>query len=126
MINQFNSTGMIPIHQVSEMMSFKSINTTMKWLEINGVKIHRVSNKKYVFEIDILSEIDKLQVKELKKRYPEKWIEMYRTIATNPKVCELVLLQIGDEPIQNSKYTMVKVKNKKEEELLKQLLSCKN
>ena len=114
---------MIPIHQVSEMMSFKSINTTMKWLEINGVKIHRVSNKKYVFEIDILSEIDKLQVKELKKRYPEKWIEMYRTIATNPKVCELVLLQIGDEPIQNSKYTMVKVKNKKEEELLKQLLS---
>jgi hypothetical protein len=123
MINQFNSTGMIPIHQVSEMMSFKSINTTMKWLEINGVKIHRVSNKKYVFEIDILSEIDKLQVKELKKRYPEKWIEMYRTIATNPKVCELVLLQIGDEPIQNSKYTMVKVKNKKEEELLKQLLS---
>lgn len=123
MINQFNSTGMIPIHQVSEMMSFKSINTTMKWLEINGVKIHRVSNKKYVFEIDILSEIDKLQVKELKKRYPEKWIEMYRTIATNPKVCELVLLQIGDEPIQNSKHTMVKVKNKKEEELLKQLLS---
>jgi hypothetical protein len=123
MINQFNSTGMIPIHQVSEMMSFKSINTTMKWLEINGVKIHRVSNKKYVFEIDILSEIDKLQVKELKKRYPEKWIEMYRTIATNQKVCELVLLQVADEPTNYKSYTMVKVNNKKEEGLLKQLLS---
>ena len=48
---------------------------------------------------------------------------MYRTIASNPKVCELVLLQIGDEPIQTTSYTMVKVKNKKEEDLLKQLLS---
>lgn len=114
---------MIPIHQVSQMMSFKSINTTMKWLQYNSVKIHRISNKKYVFEIDILSEIDKLQVKELKKRFPNKWIEMYRTIATNPKVCELVLLQISDEPIRNIAFTKVKVKNKKEEDLLKQLLS---
>ena len=114
MINQYNSNGIIPIHQVSEMMSFKSINTTMKWLETNSVKIHRISNKKYVFEIDILSEIDKLQVKELKKRYPEKWIEMYRTIATNPKVCELVLLQVGNEPLERTSYTMVKLKNKKE------------
>ena len=123
MINQYNSNGIIPIHQVSEMMRFKSINTTMKWLETNSVKIHRISNKKYVFEIDILSEIDKLQVKELKKRYPEKWIEMYRTIATNPKVCELVLLQVGNEPLERTSYTMVKLKNKKEEDLLKQLLS---
>ena len=123
MINQYNSTGMIPIHQVSEMMSFKSINTTMKWLGNNSVKIHRIANKKYVFEIDVLSEIDKLQVKELKRRFPDRWIEMYRTIASNPKVCELVLLQIGDEPIQTTSYTMVKVKNKKEEDLLKQLLS---
>jgi hypothetical protein len=123
MINQYNSTGMIPIHQVSEMMCFKSINTTMKWLENNSVKIHRIANKKYVFEIEVLSEIDKLQVKELKRRFPDRWIEMYRTIASNPKVCELVLLQIGDEPIQTTSYTMVKVKNKKEEDLLKQLLS---
>ena len=123
MINQYNSTGMIPVHQVSEMMSFKSINTTMKWLENNNVKIHRIANKKYVFEIEVLSEIDKLQVKELKRRFPDRWIEMYRTIASNPKVCELVLLQIGDEPVQNTGYTMVKVKNKKEEDLLKQLLS---
>jgi len=123
MINQYNSTGMIPVHQVSEMMSFKSINTTMKWLENNNVKIHRIANKKYVFEIEVLSEIDKLQVKELKRRFPDRWVEMYRTIASNPKVCELVLLQIGDEPVQNTGYTMVKVKNKKEEDLLKQLLS---
>lgn len=123
MLNQYNSNGIIPIHQVSEMMNFKSINTTMKWLETNSVKIHRISNKKYVFEIDILSEIDKLQVIELKKRYPEKWIEMYRTIATNPKVCELVLLQVGNERLERTSYTMVKLKNKKEEDLLKQLLS---
>jgi hypothetical protein len=94
----------------------------MKWLENNSVKIHRIANKKYVFEIEVLSEIDKLQVKELKRRFPDRWIEMYRTIASNPKVCELVLLQIGDEPVQSTSYTMVKVKNK-EEDLLKQLLS---
>ena len=48
---------------------------------------------------------------------------MYRTIATNQKVCELVLLQVADEPTNYKSYTMVKVNNKKEEGLLKQLLS---
>jgi hypothetical protein len=70
----------------------------------------------------VLCEIDKQLALNLKWKNPTQWKEMYKCVAKNSAIYELVLIQIGEEDVYKP-INKVKTKGTKDEKLLNELLS---
>ncbi len=99
-----------------------SIPSVKKWLTTNNIRINKFSKANYVYEIEVLCEIDKQLALNLKHKFPTKWKEMYKCAARSESTYNLVLIQIGEEVVYRP-INKVKTKGTNDEKLLKELLS---
>ena len=99
-----------------------SIPAVKKWLTSKNIRINKFSKANYVYEIEVLCEIDKQLALNLKWKNPTQWKEMYKCVAKNSAIYELVLMQIGEEIVHKPLYK-VKTRGSKDEKLLNELLS---
>lgn len=92
------------------------------WLKSKDISIVKFSKTNFVYEIEVICEIQKQLAINLRRNYPAKWKDMYRLIAPSESIYELVLIQIGEEVVFKP-LNKVKTKGLKDEKLLKELLS---
>lgn len=114
----FYSLSILNLAQVGEKINLKDNDAIKKWLISKDISIHKIGKIPFVYEIDVDCEIDMIKVVELKKRYPDEWIELYRRISVDSSVYELVVhnLKSGELIKPTSR---VKPINKSENELYK-------
>lgn len=122
MNNNFNNCGILTLGEVSNIIMMDSIPAVKKWLTSKNIRINKFSKANYVYEIEVLCEIDKQLALNLKWKNPTQWKEMYKCIAKNSSIYELVLMQIGEEDVYKP-INKVKTKGTKDEKLLNELLS---
>ena len=122
MNNNFNNSGILTLGEVSNIIMMDSIPAVKKWLASNNIRINKFSKANYVYEIEVLCEIDKQLALNLKWKNPTQWKEMYKCVAKNSAIYELVLMQIGEEIVHKPLYK-VKTRGSKDEKLLNELLS---
>ncbi len=122
MNNNFNNNGILTLGEVSNIIMMDSMPAVKKWLTSKSIRINKFSKANYVYEIEVLCELDKQLALNLKWKYPTQWKEMYRCVAKNSAIYELVLIQIGEEVIHRPIYK-VKTRGSKDEKLLQELLS---
>ena len=122
MNNNFNNSGILTLGEVSNIIMMDSIPAVKKWLTSKNIRINKFSKANYVYEIEVLCEIDKQLALNLKWKNPTQWKEMYKCIAKNSSIYELVLMQIGEEDVYKP-INKVKTKGTKDEKLLNELLS---
>ena len=122
MNNNFNNCGILTLGEVSNIIMMDSIPAVKKWLTSKNIRINKFSKANYVYEIEVLCEIDKQLALNLKWKNPTQWKEMYKCVAKNSAIYELVLMQIGEEIVHKPLYK-VKTRGSKDEKLLQELLS---
>jgi hypothetical protein len=122
MNNNFNNNGILTLGEVSNIIMMESLPAVKKWLSSKNIRINKFSKANYVYEIEILVEIDKQLALNLKWKHPNQWKEMYKCVARSESIYNLVLIQIGEEVIYKP-INKVKTKGTDDEKLLKELLS---
>lgn len=94
---RINSLSILTIPQVAAKLNLHSTESAKRWLERQGILIHRFSKQNVVYEIEVICEIDKPFVRTLKFKYPSKWKKIYRHMIKDQNAYELLLLQIEGE-----------------------------
>jgi hypothetical protein len=122
MDNNFNNKGILTLGEVSNLIMMDSIPAVKKWLTSKNIRINKFSKANYVYEIEVLCEIDKQLALNLKWKNPTHWKEMYKCVASSESIYNLVLIQIGEEVVFKP-INKVKTKGTKDEKLLQELLS---
>lgn len=120
-IINFNS-GLLTIGEVGDLLMINSTQSVKNWLRSKNISINKFSKANYVYEVEVVCEIQKQLAINLRRNYPSKWKEMYKLIAPNESIYELVLIQIGEEIVYKP-LNKVKTRGAKDEKLLKELLS---
>lgn len=120
-ITNYNS-GLLTLTEVGEMLMLSTTQAIKNWLSNKGVSVVKFSKTNFVYEIEVVCEIQKELAKNFRRNYPRKWKEMYRFVAPNDSIYELVLIQLGEE-VQYKSINKVKTRGVKDEKLLKELLS---
>jgi len=60
-VKEPKSLDTLTLEQVSERIHSTNEKTTRRWLEACGVKVYRFARKSFVYQVEVESEIDKLQ-----------------------------------------------------------------
>ena len=122
MNNNFNNNGILTLGEVSKILMMDSIPAVKKWLTSKNIFMSKISKSYYVYAVEIFSELEKEYALNLRRNYPTQWKEMYKCVAKNSAIYELVLMQIGEEIVHKPLYK-VKTRGLKDEKLLQELLS---
>lgn len=117
-----NSLTILTISDVGPKIKKKDTDAIKKWLENKNITIYKEAKTHFVYEIDVDCEIDKVRVRDLRNRYPNNWKEIYRKIANDDSVYEMVVLSLGGELIDKP-MTKIKTINPVEEALFKRYSS---
>ena len=126
-MENYNSTSnsksltILSIQEVSSKIKKKDLDSTRKWLEKREIPIYKDSKPHYVYEVDVDCEIDKTRVRTLRNKYPNNWEEIYRKIARDNSVYEMVVLSLGGE-VCRKPTSKIKLQNNNERELYKRYL----
>lgn len=122
MSSYYNSTNLISLGDVSNLLMMNSIPAVKKWLKSKNIFMNKISKSYYVYEVEIFTELEKEYALNLRRNYPAHWKEMYKCVTRSESIYNLVLIQIGEEIVHKPIYK-VKTRGSKDEKLLQELLS---
>lgn len=122
MNNNFNNSGILTLGEVSNLIMIDSIPAVKKWLKSKNIAMNKISKSYYVYEVEITCELEKQLALNLKRNYPGQWKEMYRCVASNESIYNLVLIHIEGEVVRKPIHK-VKTRGIKDEKLLQELLT---
>jgi hypothetical protein len=120
-ISSYNS-GLLTLSDVGEMLMLSTDSAVKNWLNQRDIKIVKFSKTNFVYEVEVVCEIQKQLAKNFKRNYPHEWQEMYKLVAPNDSIFQLVMIQLGDEVVYKP-ICKVKTRGAKDEKLLQELLS---
>jgi hypothetical protein len=116
------SQSTLTLAEVSLMLNYKRDSCTIKWLKKNGVQIHRLTNKNFVYQIELDFVLEKPYVTSLRIKHPQRWKEMYRCVCKDKSLYELMVMEMG-ESTEFIPMTKVSLKSKSDIKLYNSLLS---
>lgn len=119
---QNGSLVTLTLDEVGVMVKIRDVESIKRWLMKNNIQIHKFSRINYVYKIDVDCVIAKPFVLGLKLKYPNNWEQMFKKIARDDFVYEMVVLSLGGEFIDKP-MTKIKTRNAEEEALFKRYLS---
>ncbi len=110
------------LSEVGDLLMINSTQSVKNWLRSKNISVNKFSKANYVYEVEVVCEIQKQLAINLRRNYPTKWKDMFKLAAPNESIYELVLIQIGEEIVYKP-VNRVKTRGAKDEKLLKELLS---
>ena len=116
------NTGLMTLSEVGDLLMINSTQSVKNWLRSKNISVNKFSKANYVYEVEVVCEIQKQLAINLRRNYPIKWKDMFKLAAPNESIYELVLIQIGEEIVYKP-VNRVKTRGAKDEKLLKELLS---
>ena len=108
--------------EVADKLKLKDFDATKRWLEKKGIAIYKETKTHFVYEIDVDVEIDKTRVKDLRNKYPNNWEKLYKKIAKDDSVYEMVVHSLVGESVARPT-TKLKLTNQDDKELYKKLIA---
>jgi hypothetical protein len=112
------SLALLTLPEVGTRIKIKDIESIKRWLSKYNIMMYKLSKQICVYEIDLDCEIDKIRVRDLRMQHPNNWEEVYKSIAKDKSVFEMVVTSLGGE-VASKPSTRVKLKSDYEKELLK-------
>jgi disulfide oxidoreductase YuzD len=108
------------LRQVGDEINMNDLKSIRKWLTRNNITIHKFSSKTFVYKIDFNLHLYKPLVITLRNKNPNNWKEMFKVIANDEVLYNLMMLEMEQEVIKKP-LTWVTTRNKSDEKLLKSL-----
>lgn len=114
------SLVILTIPEVASKIKLKDFDATKNWLTQKSIKMFKETKQLFVYELDVDVEIDLIYAKELKRKFPLHWLQIYKSISKDIAVFEMVKLRL--EAVTSSKpKTKILLKTKEDNEILKLL-----
>ena len=121
-LNNQKSIKTLSIHEVADRLN-ATISSAKNMLKKWEIQIYRIHKNDYVYEIDLDIQLHKPFVLNLKRKYPNKWIDMYRNIEKDEVIFNQMLMLLEEEPIViHQPTTKVKLKSSNDKKLYDSLL----
>jgi hypothetical protein len=108
----------LTLHEAGNRINTKDLESIKRWLLKNNICIYKLTKQNCVYEIDVDCAIDKIRVRDLRNQYPNDWEKLYKKIARDNSVYEMVVYSLGGE-VSSKPTTTVKPESKYENELIK-------
>ncbi len=108
--------------EVGKKIKLSDFDAIKRWLDKKGITIYKETKVHFVYEIDVDVEIDKIRVKDLKAKNPNNWQELYRMIAKDIAVYEMVVFILNGE-IVSRPTTKLKLTTDADKDLYKKLIA---
>ena len=108
------------LRQVGDEINMNDLKSIRKWLTKNNITIHKFSSKTFVYKIDFNLHLYMPLVITLRNKNPNNWKEMFKVIANDEVLYNLMMLEMEQEVIKKP-LTWVTTRNKSDEKLLKSL-----
>jgi hypothetical protein len=115
-----NEMKVMTLRQVGDEINMNDLKSIRKWLTKNNITIHKFSSKTFVYKIDFNLHLYKPLVITLRNKNPNNWKEMFKVIANDEVLFNLMMLEMEQEVIKKP-LTWVTTRNKSDEKLLKSL-----
>ena len=116
------SLGLLTILEVGKKIKLSDFEAIKRWLEKKGIKIYKETKTHLVYEIDVDVEIDKNKVKDLRIKYPNNWEQLYKKIAKDDSVYEMVVFILNGETVSRPT-TKLKLTSEADKDLYKKLIA---
>ena len=87
----------LPLMKVGARINLKNKAAITKWLANNGISYHKQASKTVVYKIDFDLHFEKPFVLGLKRKYPQKWKEMYRAVCTDDRLYNIMMINMNEE-----------------------------
>lgn len=124
MINGSSNVQLLSLKDLSRLLSYSQIDSVKRWLNSKEIKIHHIGNRKnVVFKIDYEVTLMIEKGIELKNKFPSNWKELLWFYTTDDKIMGLVCFYIEQKTLTNRRFKTIKLKTKKEKELIKELIN---
>ena len=68
-----NNSGLITINDVGNLLMISTSQSVKNWLKAKGISIIKFSKTNFVYEVEVVCEIQKQLAVNLRRNYPSKW-----------------------------------------------------
>ncbi len=116
------SLGLLTILEVGKKIKLSDFDAIKRWLDKKGITIYKETKVHFVYEIDVDVEIDKIRVKDLKAKNPNNWQELYKMIAKDNAVYDMVVFILNGETVSRPT-TKLKMTTEADKDLYKKLIA---
>lgn len=107
--------------EVGQRIKLRDSEAVKKWCVNSDIAVHKVSNRDYVYQIDLEYTIGKPFVSDLQKKHPQHWKCLLKDILSNDALYNLFLANLG-EPRNDRAFTIVQPTCGEEKELYQKLI----
>lgn len=108
--------------EVGQKIKLSDFDAIKRWLVKKGITIYKETKVNFVYEIDVDVEIDKIKVRDLKGKYPNNWQELYKKIAKDEAVYEMVVYSLTGDSLTRPT-TKLKLTTQADKELFNKLIA---
>ena len=116
------SLGILTILEVGKKIKLSDFDAIKRWLEKKGITIYKETKVHFVYEIDVDVEIDKIRVRDLKVKNPNDWQELYKKIAKDAAVYDMVVYDLVGVSVTRPT-TKIKLTSEADKDLYKKLIA---
>ena len=98
---------LLTLSEVGKKIKLSDPKSIKNWLRQNGVTIHKLASRTFVYDLELKVCLLKPMVLDLIKKHPNQWREICRNIIDNDVVFELLLVGLEDgRPMILPRYKM--------------------
>lgn len=102
-----NLYTLLTLSEVGKKIKLSDPKSIKNWLRQNGVTIHKLASRTFVYDLELKVCLLKPMVLDLIKKHPSQWREICRNIIDNDVVFELLLVGLEDgRPMILPRYKM--------------------
>jgi hypothetical protein len=115
-VNELDGTCLVPsknpftlltLTEVGEIIKLSDPKSIKNWLRQNGITIHKLATRTFVYDLDLKVCLLKPLVLELIRKHPNQWRGICRNIIDEDVVFEILLIELEERgPMIIPKYKM--------------------
>lgn len=130
-VNELDGTDLVPsnntctlltLSEVGEKIKLSDPKSIKKWLRQNGITIHKLATRAFVYDWELKVCLLKPMVLELIRKHPNKWREICRNIINEDVVFEIIMIELDNRPLILPKYK-IQLNSVDEEKLYNELVA---
>ena len=101
-----NPYTVLTLSEVGEKIKLSDSKSIKNWLRQNGITIHKLATRAFVYDWELKVCLLKPMVLELIRKHPNQWREICQNIINEDVVFEMLMIELDNRPMILPKYKM--------------------
>jgi hypothetical protein len=94
-----NKIELLTLSEIGAKIKLNDPKSIKNWVRQNGITIHKLASRTFVYDLDLKVCLLKPLVLELMRKYPKRWREICRNIINEDVVFDMLLIELDEGPM---------------------------